>query len=122
MRKFLYSHIPASLLLVFLATILWTCNGGGGGGGAPDNTAPTVLSTSPTDMADNVTIITAVSVTFSEEMDSSTVNDTNFTMADGGGPVAGTVSYSGTTATFTPTNPLDLSTTYTGYGKHRCNG
>jgi hypothetical protein len=114
MRKFLYSHIPASLLLVFLATILWTCNGGGGGGGGtPDNTAPTVSSTSPADMADNVSIVTTVSATFSEEMDASTVNDTNFTVADGGGPVAGTVSYSGTTATFTPTDPLELSTTYT---------
>ena len=114
MRKFLYSHIPASLLLVFLATILWTCNGGGGGGGggAPDNTAPTVLSTSPTDMADNVTIITDVSVTFSEQMDASTVDNTTFTVADGG-PVTGTVSYSGTTATFTPDDPLELSTTYT---------
>jgi Bacterial Ig-like domain len=115
MRKFLYSHIPPSLLLVFLATILWTCNGGGGGGGGgtPDNTAPTVSSTFPADMADNVSIVTAISVTFSEQMDASTVDNTSFTVADGGGPVAGTVSYSGTTATFTPTNPLDLSTTYT---------
>ena len=115
MRKFVNSHIPASLLLVFLATILWTCNGGdgGGGGGTPDNTAPTVSSTSPAGGADNVSICTVVSVTFSEQMDASTVNDTNFTVAVGGVPVAGTVSYSGTTATFTPTDPLDLSTTYT---------
>ena len=114
MRKFLNEHILLSLLLIFLTMFLWTCNDGGdGGGSSTDNTAPTVSSTSPDNNAVDVSIVAAISVTFSEEMDSSTVNDTNFTMADGGGPVAGTVSYSGTTATFTPTNPLDLSTTYT---------
>ena len=114
MRKILNTYIPASLILVFLATFLWTCNdGGGGGGSSPDNTAPTVSSTSPDNNAVDVSIVTAISVTFSEQMDASTVNDTNFTVANGGGPVAGTVSYSGTTATFTPTDPLDLSTPYT---------
>jgi hypothetical protein len=32
MRKFLTKYLPASLLLAFLATILFTCGGGGGGG------------------------------------------------------------------------------------------
>ena len=40
MRKFFIAYLPASLLLVFLAMILWTCGGGGGGGGGP--TAPTI--------------------------------------------------------------------------------
>lgn len=114
MRKILNTCIPASFLLIFLATFLWTCNGGGGGGGSsPDNTAPTVSSTSPDNNAVDVSIVAAISVIFSEEMDASTVDNTTFTVADGGGPVAGTVSYSGTTGTFTPTDPLDLSTPYT---------
>jgi hypothetical protein len=113
MRKFLSSYISASLLLMFLATFLWSCdNGGGGSGSSLDNTAPTVSSTSPDNTATNVSIGTTISVTFSEEMDASTVNDTTFTGADGG-PVTGTVSYSGTTATFTLTDPLEPSTTYT---------
>ena len=113
MRKILNSYILASFLLVSLATFLWTCGGGGGGGGSsPDNTAPTVSSTSPDNNAVDVSIITAVSVIFSEQMDASTVDNTTFTVTDGG-PVTGTVSYSGTTATFTLTDPLELSTTYT---------
>jgi hypothetical protein len=41
MRKFLFTYMPASLILVFLAMILWTCGGGGGGGGEP---SPIVVS------------------------------------------------------------------------------
>lgn len=33
MRKLFVTSLPASLFVVFLATILWTCGGGGGGGG-----------------------------------------------------------------------------------------
>ncbi len=117
MRKILNSYILASFLLVSLATFLWTCNdGGGGGGSSTDNTAPTVLGTSPDNNAVDVSIGTTIDVAFSEEMDSSTVNVTNFTVADGGGPVAGTVIYTeafGSNAYFTPTDPLEPSTIYT---------
>ena len=45
-------------------------------------------------------------------MDPSSLNQTTFTVSNGGA-VAGTVSYSGTTATFTPTAALTASTLYT---------
>jgi len=45
-------------------------------------------------------------------MDSSTITTTTFTLSNGGS-VAGTVTYSGTTATFTPSSNLSYSTTYT---------
>ena len=46
-------------------------------------------------------------------MTASTINGTTFTLKQGTTLVSGTVAYSGTTATFTPTNGLAASTTYT---------
>nr|NQU90411.1 DUF3494 domain-containing protein [Bacteroidota bacterium] len=74
---------------------------------------PTVTSTDP---ADNVTGIErnkVIAFTFSEAMDPLTINTSTFTLKQGTTSVSGTVTYSGTTATFTPTNVLAASTTYT---------
>src|SRR2546426_5132848 len=46
-------------------------------------------------------------------MDASTINTSTFTLKQGTTPVAGTVSYSGVTATFTPAGNLAPLTTYT---------
>ena len=46
-------------------------------------------------------------------MDASTITTTTFTVKAGSTAVPGTVSYSGTTATFTPTDNLAYSTPYT---------
>jgi methionine-rich copper-binding protein CopC len=81
---------------------------------SPEATAPTVSSTVPADGASSVAINTKVSATFSETMNPSTVNNSTFTLEQGGTPVPGTVTYSGTTATFAPATPLGPSTTYTG--------
>ena len=78
-----------------------------------DTIAPTVISTTPATGATGVDVSSAVSATFSEVMDSLTVNTATFMVKNGSGNVAGTVSYSGTTATFTPLNNLTYSTTYT---------
>jgi hypothetical protein len=50
MRKFLSTYLPASLLLFFLAMILWTCGSGGGIGSGTSNTAV------PADVAPGVVI------------------------------------------------------------------
>ncbi|HKM65739.1 MAG TPA: Ig-like domain-containing protein [Candidatus Acidoferrum sp.] len=72
---------------------------------------PTVLSVTP---ANGVCPSTAVTATFSEAMLASTINTTTFTLTGPGGTaVAGAVTYAASTATFTPTNPLAVSTTYT---------
>lgn len=79
-----------------------------------DNTAPTVTGTSPTNGAIDVAIGSNVSATFSEDMDSSTISASTFTLADGG-PVAGVVTYNAATktATFNPDSNLSYLTTYT---------
>jgi hypothetical protein len=82
-----------------------------------DTSAPTVLSTTPVAGATGVSIGTTVTVTFSEAMDSTTINTTNLKLVVTAGSVAvvGTVSYNAGThvATFTPSAPLLPSTNYT---------
>src|SRR5437867_3217219 len=82
-------------------------------GVAPDTTAPTVSATVPANTASGVGISGQIASTFSEAMDASTINTSTFTLKQGTTPVAGTVSYSGVTATFTPAANLAPLTTYT---------
>src|SRR5229473_1044567 len=75
---------------------------------------PTVVSTVPANGATAVAVNTLVSATFSEAMNAATINGTTFTVTGPGAtPVAGTVTYAGTTATFTPTAVLANSTLFT---------
>ncbi len=76
--------------------------------------SPTVISTDPANNATNVAISKIITATFSVPMDPLTFNATTFTVSQGATAVAGTVSYTGSTATFTPTNVLALNTIYTG--------
>ncbi|MCP4110508.1 MAG: hypothetical protein GY749_34130 [Desulfobacteraceae bacterium] len=81
-------------------------------GGSSSN--PFVDSTNPADKNVDVALNTKITATFSEAMDSSTITTGNtFYVNTPSGTVSGTVSYSGTTATFTPTSSLDYNTTYT---------
>lgn len=75
---------------------------------------PTVLSTDPQNNATNVALNKVVSATFSESMDAATITATNFRLQQGTNTVNGSVTYSGTTATFTPTAPLSPNLVYTG--------
>jgi len=79
-----------------------------------DVTPPTVLSAAPANNATAIATSIHPAVTFSEAMNSTTINTTNFTLKQGSTAVAGTVAYSGTTATFTPSSALAANTVYTG--------
>jgi len=74
---------------------------------------PTVISTDPLDLATNVVLNKTVTATFGAAMDPLTINGTSFTLKQGVNPVAGTVTYVGTTASFDPTSDLLPSTLYT---------
>ena len=74
--------------------------------GVADTTPPTVTSTSPPNGALNVAAGAELRATFSEAMDPLTVNSATFAVTKGGNPIAGTVTYAGTTATFAPTSAL----------------
>jgi len=81
----------------------------------PAPTPPTVISTTPANNAASVPINQKILATFSEAMNSGTINETTFTLtAPGGVAVAGTVTYlaAGSIATFSPNTDLNPNTTY----------
>jgi len=78
-----------------------------------DVTAPVVSSVVPVNAATTASTTTKASVTFSEAMNVSTINASSFTLKQGSTAVAGTVSYSGLTASFIPAAALTASTVYT---------
>ena len=75
--------------------------------------APTITSTTPTTSATGIDPSATPSVSFSQSMDASSLA-LDFSIADGSGAkVSGSVTVSGTTATFAPSTPLTYSTIYT---------
>jgi hypothetical protein len=78
-------------------------------------TTPTVTDYTPSSGADDVSRNTSITVTFSEPMNPATVGATTFTVSSGTPSVlvAGTILYSGMTATFWPSEFLEVDTTYT---------
>ncbi|MDI5950143.1 Ig-like domain-containing protein [Flavobacterium yafengii] len=78
-----------------------------------EGVCPVVLSTDPDNGTINVPLDKTITVIFNEEMNAATFNQSSFTL-QGTTAVAGTVSFSGTTASFDPTSPLAANTTYTG--------
>ncbi|MDB5201334.1 MAG: hypothetical protein JWQ27_743 [Ferruginibacter sp.] len=81
-------------------------------GAATDVVAPTVISTDPANGAINVLLTNKPSATFSEAMNPATLNNASFTLSKNGVPVAGTVSYSGLTAVFTPSLNFTANSIY----------
>ncbi len=80
-----------------------------------DTTPPYIISTTPSDSADNVSISNlSVTAIFSEALAESSINETTFTLSDGTNTVSSIVSYnpSTVTATLTPNDNLDCATTY----------
>src|ERR1043165_9046856 len=76
-------------------------------------TRPKVSYEDPANGATGVAISVKIAVTFSEPMDPRTINKTTFALSQGTTPVAGTVTYVGVTATFTPQGNLAPNTVYT---------
>lgn len=75
-----------------------------------DTTRPTVVSVTPIDFDSTVSIGASVSATFSEMMLAATMVDGVLTLSPA---VAGDISYSDRTVTFTPSNGLDTNVAYT---------
>jgi hypothetical protein len=76
--------------------------------------APAVITTTPINGATGVPVSQVVTATFNEVMDATTISISTFTVTGPGGiSVTGMVTYSGTTATFTPNAVLAASTLYT---------
>ena len=78
----------------------------------PDAGRLSVTFTVPADDASGIAIGGNIAAVFSEAMDPSTITAANFTLQQLATFVPGSVSYSGVTATFNPTDPLAPNTTY----------
>ncbi len=108
-------HLAGILSAVLVSAVIFTGCGGGGGGGSStpaDTTPPDILYTIPVADAKYVDIDQEIVLIFSEAMDSSTINTTNYYMSGG---AFGAVSYNPAThiATLTPASSMSYATTYT---------
>ena len=74
---------------------------------------PSGTTSDPLNRATGVARNKAIAFTFNEEMDPLTINASTITLTQGSTAVAGYVSYSGKTATFTPSVMLTAGTVYT---------
>jgi hypothetical protein len=99
--------IPLLLIIVMIG-----CDERTGLNSPPILTAPTVSSTVPAINLADVPFNQMITATFSQEMDSATITTASFTLMQGSSFVSGTVTYSGTTATFAPTSYLTPNTQY----------
>ena len=79
----------------------------------PPGPAPTVTYTSPEYGATGTPLNAKILATFSTTMSSGSINTTTFTVKHGSILVPGTVTYAGTTATFSPTGLLTGITAHT---------
>lgn len=75
--------------------------------------APVVTATDPMNLATNVPANKVITASFNEAMDAATIMASSFTLKMGTTLVAGVISYSGTTATVTPSGNLLSGNTYT---------
>lgn len=117
-QNVLWSPLVITLCLAFLTS----CGGGGGGGNVVPSTPCTdltatnlqILSTTPANVASNVSVNTSISATFNTCVNMSTVNSTSFLVSNGGAPIAGSYSMDGANhaVVFTPSSPLSYGSTY----------
>ncbi len=79
-----------------------------------DTAPPTVTNRVPSAGATGVALNTAVNVTFSETMNAASITNSTLRLRAAGAStdVPATITYTGTTATLRPNNPLSESTTY----------
>jgi hypothetical protein len=75
-------------------------------------TPPSVTATEPPGDAADVALNVRVTASFSAEMDPATLDDASFKLEQGGQVVAGTVTYVGSTAIFTPVQALAAGATF----------
>jgi hypothetical protein len=102
-----------TILLATVALFAVACNDDNPTDGGGTNVAPTVLSTSPGSAGTSAPRSGFITATFSEAMESNTINATTFVLAQGVTNIPGAVTYTGTTARLVPTATLAANTTYT---------
>ena len=97
--------------ILWVVVLIGSCeNAPTGSANGDDHSPPTVSSTLPPPGSTSVAVASTVSATFSESMQPGSLTRASFSLSP---DVAGSVSYAGATATFTPSVALDFGTIYT---------
>jgi len=102
------------ILMFFMLMV--SCNDKDNNDGDPtpdEDSIPTISSTIPENNNNNVARNQKVVITFSEEMDPSTINSSTFTVEQGTADISGNVEYTGVEATFTPDVAFIAATEFT---------
>lgn len=99
-----------TLTLISTVSLLIVCGKDKPTGPNHERIPPTLLYTSPVNTATNISIDGIISATFTEPIDTNTVDATTFTINNG---VSGSYSFSGNSIYLTPSAPLTYLTTYT---------
>jgi len=110
-RKRFSSLFSMSFILILLTLTTWQCRKDDFTGEVV-GVCPKVTVTNPTNGAINVVNTQQITATFNTTMDVKTINETTFILKKGVNLISGTVAYSGTTATFIPTDLLEANTVY----------
>ncbi|MCC5942139.1 MAG: DUF3494 domain-containing protein [Balneolaceae bacterium] len=114
MRSKKITHFSTSLSALFLAVfMIGSANQSSMIQDRPANDEPTVVSTSPSDGEVNVARNIVIEITFSEDIDTSSMNGSSFTLMQGTESVSGTLDFYGKKATYTTTNSLKADSEYT---------
>jgi len=101
---------------ILLTMLMAGCNNDSNQSPVESDSTPTIISSNIADMAVDVAINAQITATFSEAMDSATLNTLSFTVAAGDEtPMVATVRLdnTGNTAILTPTSDFSASTLYT---------
>lgn len=107
------------LFIMLSIPLLSNCGGGGSssspsGGGAPsDNTAPSVVLSTPSKNARGVSPSVIIRIVLDEPPNPNTLTAESFKLMEGSTSVPGKISTVETTIEFTPNQPLSYSSTYT---------
>jgi ice-binding like protein/Big-like domain-containing protein len=113
----MYTHRRTSprLVLGMLATVALIAAACGDNSPTqpPASAIPTMSSTGPASAATGVPRNVAVTATFSENMNSSTISTATFTLSSGGIAIPAVVTYLGKTATLNPVSTLASNTVFT---------
>ena len=91
--------MTGALALAAIAALIGGCN-------LAEGLPPVVSYTTPADGSGNAPVASTISAAFSRPMDSTSITPGSFLVQMGDTPVAGTVTYSGKTAIFTPASLL----------------
>jgi hypothetical protein len=109
-------RLPAVMITTFALAMIG-CQKKTDGNQETDSPALSVSSVSPTNNQTGVALNATISATFNKTVNTSSVQSDTFTLSRAGASVAGTLSFNGTTATFTPSTNLFGNTLYTATAK-----